>query len=155
VVVVVVVVEGLVTGERVVGPHQGNSLDHVMILLALETGPGGGELGGAIVALYVHGVVSNGCLTESFPALGSDLARDDRQGRSEHAQMLLHVSHVLQVQACNSNPLTDVAPDHGGVRKRRWLVLEDLGLLGAGVVGPQVLGHVAECRFVVIEVLLE
>ena len=135
-----------------VRPHQGNSLDHVVVILALKAGAGGGEFGGAIVALDVHGVVSDWRLPEGFTALGSDLARDDRQGRSEHAQMLLHVSHVLQVQTCNSNPLTDVAPDHGGVRKSRWLVLEDLS---AGVVGPQVLGHVAECRFVVIEVLLE
>jgi hypothetical protein len=35
------------------------------------------------------------------------------------------------------------------------LVLEDLGLLGAGVVGSQILGHVVERGFVVVEILLE
>ncbi len=69
--------------------------------------------------------------------------------------MLLHVPHVLQVQASDSDPLADVAPNQGGVGESRWLVLEDLGLLGAGVVGSQILGHVVERCFVVVEILLE
>ncbi len=51
-------------------PYQGNGLDHVMIVLALKTGPGGGEFGGAIVALDIHGVVSDWRLPEGFTALG-------------------------------------------------------------------------------------